>query len=414
MPTTLRRSALAVATFLTLSAVGAAPAAADVAPTPNPGSVPGDAAESAAVVATAQQILAHSGPGLAIAVTKPDPAYPGASLTTSYYFGDADKALGRRVGPQTQFEIASETKTFTAALLAKRIAQGQAHLDDPAQPYASGVTLPSRDGAVITLGDLVTHRSGLTDDPPNLDAPCGGVPGCNPKPRYDRGYLWQGLEKPDALFAAPGTQWLYSDFGFGTLGTLLADTFAPGHPEPAFGQVVADELTGPLGMTSTTLETRTPDLAQPYAHGKPANLWDNTAALAGGGGLISTASDMAIWAAATLGYGDNPLVPVLQSMLTEIPGPTDPKNPGTAMGMAWQLFPASGSTPAYAFKNGGAAGSTSATVLVPENGWAITVLNNGANMDFVSSATTTLMQTLVAGEPGPGATGSVVFGSTGS
>ena len=408
---------LAAAAVVSLWAGAAAPpAAANVLPAANPGSVQGGTAESIAVAAAAKNIMDHSGPGVSIAIVKPDPAHPGQSITTSYHYGRADKANAVPVGPQTQFEIASETKTFTAALLAKRISDGQSQLSDLAQDYAHGVTLPTQSGAAITLGDLVTHRSGLTDDPPNLDKPCVGRVTCNPKPLYDRDFLWHGLETPGALYSSPGSAWLYSDFGFGTLGTLMADAFAPGQAEPAFGPVVAQELTGPLGMTSTELETDTPNLAQPYKDGLATDFWDNTAALAGGGGLISTASDMAKWAAATLGYGDSPLVPVLQSMLNPIPGPTNPKQPDMTMGMAWQLYPASGQTPAYAFKNGGATGSTSATYLVPSKGWAVTVLNNGANMDFVSTATKQLMQVLAPTIPTRvlGSTGSLSFGSLGS
>ncbi len=116
----------------------------------------------------------------------------------------------------------------------------------------------------------------------------------------------------------------------------------------------------------------------PYANGNPTDLWNNTGALAGGGGLISTAADMAKWVAATLGYGDEPLVPVLQSMLDPIPGVAPTKMPNMQMGMAWQLFPPqNGINRPYAFKDGGASGMTSATYLVPSEGWGVTVMANG-------------------------------------
>ncbi len=72
----------------------------------------------------------------------------------------ADKENQRPVGPQTQFEIASETKTFTAGLLAKRIDEGLSTLGDLAQDYEHDVTFPTMDDTVVTLGDLVTHRRG--------------------------------------------------------------------------------------------------------------------------------------------------------------------------------------------------------------------------------------------------------------
>lgn len=374
----------------------------------------------------AAAVVDHSAPGMSIAIVKPDPHQPGESITTTYYFGLADKENKRKVSPQTQFEIASETKTFTGALLAKRIYRGLAELDDPAQDYEQNVTFPTMDGSAITLGDLVTHRSGLTDDPGNLHAGCpGDDPKCvDAKALYNRTLLWEGLEAPGALANPPGSTWLYSDFGFGALGTLMADAFEPGRPEPRFADVVERELTGPLGMTSTVLETRTPDLAQPYRNGAKADLWNNTGALAGGGGLISTVSDMAKWTAATLGFGDSPLVPVLQSMLRPVPGVAPQSDPTMQMGMAWQLYPAQkGIAYPYAFKDGASNGSTSATYLLPSEGWGVTVLANGKNVlpDGQENPTTDLaalelMRELAPAGPlsGGSSSGSLSFGSLGS
>ncbi|WP_031938286.1 serine hydrolase domain-containing protein [Prescottella defluvii] len=419
-------TALTLATTASLALTAATtPAPAAILQLPNPGSAIGDGWELQTVMRTAATVVGHSAPGMSIAIVKPDPDEPGESITTTYHFGLADKENQRKVGPQTQFEIASETKTFTAALLAKRIRAGQSDLADLAQDYEQDVTFPTMGGAAITLGDLVTHRSGLTDDPGNLHAGCpGSDPGCpDAMARYNRTLLREGIEAPGALANAPGSTWLYSDFGFGTVGTLMADAFAPGSPEPQFADVVEAELTGPLGMTSTVLETRTPELAQPYRNGAEADLWNNTGALAGGGGLISTVSDMARWVAGTLGYGDSPLVPVLQSMLEPIAGVAPTNQPDMTMGMAWQLYPAqNGITRPYAFKNGASNGSTSATYLLPSEGWGVTVLANGLHTrdDGQADPTTdqaafALMRELAPLFPTPETgSGSSPFGSVGS
>src|SRR3546814_14742826 len=61
---------------------------------------------------------------------------------------------------------------------------------------------------------------------------------------------------------------------------------------------------------------------------------------------------MSIWAATTLGYGNNPLKPVLTSMLEQIDTQA-PENPAFGMGMAWQLQPPTPNFPQrFAKKNG--------------------------------------------------------------
>ncbi|MDG3010532.1 beta-lactamase family protein [Rhodococcus sp. D2-41] len=393
-----------------LAAALTPPAAAATLPQPNAVSVTGDRNEQTAVEKVAATIVGPVAPGMAVAIVKRDPR-SGEPITTTYYFGQADNATPGtvgQVGPQTQFELASETKLFTGALLAKRVHDGQSQLTDHAQKYETGLTFPVKDGKNITLGELVTHRSGLTDDPPNDYV--------NRKAQYNRADLWQGLENPKALATSPGSTWLYSDFGFGTLGTLMADAFEPGQPQPPFADVVQRELTGLLGMPSTVLENQATNLAQPYGpDGTPAPLWDNIAAMAGGGGLVSTAADMATWNATTLGYGNSPLKPVLQSMLDTIPGV------GQKMGMAWQLYPAqNGIRHPYAFKDGDSTGSSNATYLIPSDGFAVTVLTNGGHGSdsdsrapkAVNQAAFDLMQELQPGVPTTGSsTGSPTFGS---
>lgn len=376
---------------------------ATAAPTLNPGSTPGGSHEMDVVATAATTILSKDAKGVAIAIVKPGIG-PNGSVTTTYYFGAADAATNRLVGPDTQFEIASETKTFTAALLAKALAEGKVQIDDPVSKWVpAGTTVPSKDGQVITLRDLVTHRSGLAADPPNL------TPN---KANYTVELLWAGLNNAQ-LQSTPGTTWLYSDWGFGLLGTVLSNILMPGHAQPPFKDVVAQNLAGPLGLASTAIETHTADLAKGYDANGPAPYWDNTAALAGGGGLISTINDMALWASTNLGIGVNPLAQLLPSTVQYQAG--GQSGTDMTMGMAWQLYPHAVDFPvSYAFKNGGSTGFSSATFLVPSKKWAVTVLSNGGSINHpednvVSAAALKIMVALARESVLPG-TGSS-FGS---
>src|SRR5713101_8714645 len=81
--------------------------------------------------------------------------------TASAYFC-ADPKSQRPYDEHTAFEIGSVTKTMTAALLGEFIARGEVALNDPiAKLLPPGTTVPSFDGREITIGDIVTHTSGL-------------------------------------------------------------------------------------------------------------------------------------------------------------------------------------------------------------------------------------------------------------
>ena len=169
----------------------------------------------------------NNAPGIAVGLVRP--AAGGTAPRVNYYLsGLANLKTNAPVTPQTVFEVGSVSKAFTGDLLAQLVRQGKVSLDDPLQKYAPpGITVPTFTGAPnvpITLRDLATHQSGLPDDPTNISINCK-----DPKVQCDRTFedytraqMWQGLTQTTLLWQ-PGTKWLYSNFGFGILGTILAD-----------------------------------------------------------------------------------------------------------------------------------------------------------------------------------------------
>ena len=88
------------------------------------------------------------------------------AIATAYYC--ADPKAQRPYDEHTAFEIGSITKTMTAALLAEFIARGEITLDDPiAKLLPPGTVVPSFNGHEITIGEIVTHTSGLPGLPAN-------------------------------------------------------------------------------------------------------------------------------------------------------------------------------------------------------------------------------------------------------
>lgn len=89
------------------------------------------------------------------------------TVATAYFCADPKSA--RPYDEHTAFEIGSVTKTMTAALLAELIATHDIALDDPiAKLLPPGTSVPSFNGHEITVGEIVTHTSGLPAIPPTI------------------------------------------------------------------------------------------------------------------------------------------------------------------------------------------------------------------------------------------------------
>jgi len=142
----------------------------------------------------------------------------------------------------TVFRIASMTKSFTALAILRLRDEGRLALDDPAERYVpelAGLAYPTRDSPRITIRHLLSHAEGFPEDNPwgdqQLDVTDdemaammrGGIPFSNP----------------------PGIAYEYSNYGFAILGRVVSNV--SGMP---YAEYVRTHITGPLGMSATTLE----------------------------------------------------------------------------------------------------------------------------------------------------------------
>jgi D-alanyl-D-alanine-carboxypeptidase/D-alanyl-D-alanine-endopeptidase len=240
---------------------------------------------------------------------------------------DADVTLGGLGGasPQAIFQIGSVTKVFTALLLADMAERGEVSLSEPAASY-----LPddgkSPEGAA-TLADLATHTSGLPRLPPGL-AWYSRLSPRDPYARYPASRFARAARQSlRGAYGASGYE--YSNYGFGLLGYLLG--LAAGTP---YETLVTERICGPLGLRDTTFEV--PALSrdrvvQGYAGRRTVPAW-HLGALAGAGGLYSTAADMGTFLQACLRPGGSPLEGAIRAALA-------PRLaiPGGQIGLAWHL-----------------------------------------------------------------------------
>jgi CubicO group peptidase (beta-lactamase class C family) len=221
------------------------------------------------------QLQAAQVPGLSWALIT------GGGLLQTGAWGWADLATQRPMRAETLMGTASVTKTFTGALLLQLCEQGRCALDDEAQQHLP-FTLrhPAHPQARLTLRHLLTHTSGLADEPGAYQASyaCGD-------PRQALGdWLRNALHgqaaqaQPPFHAEAPGQRHAYSNVGYGLLGLVLEQlsgkTYA-GHLRQA--------LLEPLGMARSHLllqgldaTTRARELATPYERLAPGQTLDAT------------------------------------------------------------------------------------------------------------------------------------------
>jgi serine-type D-Ala-D-Ala carboxypeptidase/endopeptidase len=216
--------------------------------------------------------------------------------TQVYGYGNISKANSTKVDGNTIFDIASITKTFTTTLLADMVKRGLVKLDDPIEMYLpADVKVPTYNGHEITLEDLATHTSGLSD------FPAGWIRNHT----YSTQQVYSFLSNA-TLQSEPGTKANYSDFGMGLLGHILS--IRAGVP---YAQLVKDRILSVLGMDSTGIAMNSTSiilsdalksrLAKGHIGGKEVNLEFIPEAIRPAGALYSSANDLLRYLAANLG-----------------------------------------------------------------------------------------------------------------
>jgi CubicO group peptidase (beta-lactamase class C family) len=286
------------------------------------------------------------------------------------------------------------TKVFTATLLAAAVVRGEVRLDTPVRDLLPGVSLPSRDGAQITLEHLATHRSGLPRSPRGLRV-AGSLAllrGRNPYAGFEEEDLLNGLAGT-RLRRTPGTgRPAYSNAGFGLLGVALARSAGT-----TYDDLVADRVCRPLGLRDTvTPHTATPDHRTRWASGHrgrslSAEDWV-LSGIAGAGALRSTADDILTFLGSQLDPESTPLADALRlAHEIRVTGRRD----GKALGWTTLL-----QEPPLWWHDGGTGGFRSFAGFVPSRRRAVVVLTNSSR--FVDLIALRLLRDLDRADLGRG------------
>jgi D-alanyl-D-alanine carboxypeptidase len=200
------------------------------------------------VESSVRALVSGSIPGEMLFVRLGDRSYTVAA-------GYADKARRTPMRAGDIFPIGSTTKTYTAVLVMRLVAQGKVALDAPVSKYLPGL-LP--DGARITIRQLLSHTSGLDDFASDTRFVAPYLQG-------KFGYAWTprqmvafAASQPRAF--APGTKFAYSNTNYIVLA-LLAERVGG----ESYERQLADYIFGPLKLNHTSLPANNRTL--PDVHG---------------------------------------------------------------------------------------------------------------------------------------------------
>jgi CubicO group peptidase (beta-lactamase class C family) len=266
--------------------------------------------------------------------------------------------------PDSMFEIGSVSKTFTALILAEMVGQGKVKFDDPVREFLPEGTVAKPAGAEITLLDLAIQHSGLPRMPDNFHP----ADPANPYADYGPTQLYAFLSKQGVAKPA-NPPFLYSNLGVGLLGQALANRAGASYPN-----LLAQEVTGPLALKETTISL-SPEQQRRFIPGhdaehRPAHAWD-LVALAGAGGIRSTAGDMLTYLEAQL-HPEKLSNPKLAAALAETHELRADAAPGLRIGLVWLYETDTGTY----WHNGATGGYSSYVFFNPKGDYAAVVLSN--------------------------------------
>lgn len=195
------------------------------------------------------------------------------------------------VDTSTVFRIASMSKSFAALAILQLRDEGKLSLDDPVArhvPEFASLRYASSDAPRITIRHLLTHSAGFPEDNPWGDQQLDATEDA-----------FSAMMRRGIPFStAPGTAYEYSNYGFAVLGRIV--TNVSGVP---YAQYLRERILQPLGMNSTTLESRDVNPNRlAYGYRVQDGEWLLEPALPDGafgvmGGMLTTPADLTRWVA---------------------------------------------------------------------------------------------------------------------
>jgi len=311
-------------------------------------------------------MTANSVPGVSVAIVQ------GGQPVWSAGFGMSDLEDSAPATSFTLYRLGSISKSITAVAILQLYERGKLDLDAPVQKYCPA--FPQKDSP-ITSRQLLAHLGGIRH---YSDDGKGDVPADSAR-HFDTMEESLQLFSSDPLVAKPRTQFHYSTYGYTLLGCVLE-----GAASQKYVDFVRENVFRPAAMDHTQADdffAIIPHRTRWYHKDKSgavhnAGVLDSSYKIPGGG-LISSAGDMANFEAALL--SDKLLKRSTRDLMWTVAQPTDGKPSHYALG--WFITDKFGVRTAG--HSGGQQGTDTDFLIAPDRGLGVVVL---ANMDNVNTS----------------------------
>lgn len=211
----------------------------------------------------------------------------GDQVLFEYACGEASKTYHAPNNMETQFNLGSMNKMFTATAVMQLVEKGKLRLDDPISLYVDESWLPKSITSRVTVHHLLTHTSGL-------GSYFNDTYMKSSRDLFREVDDYKPLVQGDTLAFEPGSRFQYSNTGMLLLGVVIEKASGMNYFD-----YVRQNIYQPAGMTRTDcyeLDRPQNNLAEGYLPA-PGGGWKNNVfmhVLKGGpaGGGYSTARDL--------------------------------------------------------------------------------------------------------------------------
>jgi len=336
------------------------------------------------------QMKTHHIPGFALAITH--------NNQVLHVKGYSTANNEPPVTPQTQFLIASVSKSFTAIAVMQLVEAGKINLDSPVQTYLPEFTLADPAiAAKITIRHLLNQVSGLSDV---------GFPELQLSQATTIGDRITSLSQARPV-AFPGGQFHYFNPNYEVLARVVEVV-----SQQPFSAYLQTHIFTPLQMSRTLNATTSADAFQGATNiaqghlmgfGLPFAYPEMSGYLSGSSGIISTAEDLANYLIFQTNSGQFKETKLLSESSVALMH-TPPQTIGSSYGMGW--FNRSENGEPAIEHNGILSTFYTEIVLLPKEKYGIALLYNISALPLMAMAfpqiKTELIQLLKDGQPAAG------------
>jgi CubicO group peptidase (beta-lactamase class C family) len=273
-----------------------------------------------------------------------------------------------RLTPRHVFHFASVSKPFVATAIMQLVERGRLNLDDPVAKVLPFFTLADEGSRAITVGQILTHTSGMPDVEDYEWS----------KPQFDDGAAERYVRAmaSERLLWAPGSRWAYSNMAFDAMAAVIARVSGV-----SFEQYVRANILEPLGMKSSSFIHPEIDPAlRTTGHvdhpARVSNVYPYNRRHAPSSTLNSSVVDMTRWMLANLNRGQLEGRRILRTATYEaLWMPTVATSvQGARIGLSWFVGERVGRR--IVFHPGGDTGFRSYLLLLPDDAIGVVLVSN--------------------------------------